>query len=576
MEGQTISNLSFIHADLDSDNFFTTNSIQFIERPIYNYLGLQFGNNAMYMNDDLISEGGHPFIDRQSNFYHLIKMNKENGFEAHTEIYLKGIDENLNFNLARFDGNVSVTTHEDLVYLYGSVKYTDSLFIKNEFISSIPRGGAFVFTFNEELELLDEFFYGMDTIVQQQDVELRVDANGDYHLSGRFSSTDTSFSLPIADQSLDIIDNISNDNTTYYYVKVNALTKLVEFANVYGGGQTDWQLIAGFVLDEDENACVLFNQFGNLEFNGELIPDAQYLYDVTQVCINEDSIIHYIHYEGPSFQEATSLHSFGTGANYEIIGTGGGPNYPLIIDSDSFYFDYPSNRLMMKRDASGEMQWMQNIYGPIGAINILDLNLHQSTESLWLSGSLRKDSTFYIEDVPLMQDFYGEGFLMELDEETGAFKRVFWSKIESDLDIEPHSQILKIGQENDGEFKIITHLGSRLNEEQNFYDYTIGDLTLPVSGKGELVIFDFKPDASSSTVEQEKMQSLFYPNPISPGQSFYSSDANNESYSVYNIGGIKVGEIRNNDTFPALIDGIYYLKSRKNGILGRIVVLGSW
>lgn len=572
--GQRISNMSVLRTDpTDQNNTFTTDAIQLTETEDHTYLGLQFGNSPMYFNDELITEGGHPFADNKYNYYYLLQLDAANKYENYTSIYLKGISKNISWNTGNFDRKVGFTTKDDLIYLYGAIIRTDSLFVKDRFVTMIPGGGAFVLTFNESLDVIDEFFFGLDSLATLNDVTLRVDQQGDYHLNGRFRSRDTSYRLPIGDQSLAIVDNIvSDDNSTHFYAKVHHDTKLVAFASVYGGGFTDWQNIAGFVVDEDENACILFNQFGNAEFNGVLVPDEQYLYDVSQFCINGDSMIYYIHYEGPGLQDAVALYSFESGTNYEIITTTGG-EYPFITGLDTLFFDYLTNKLIVKRDETGELQWMQNIYGPQGAINIEDMSYSPRTQSLWLSGNLRKDSTFYIDGVPLRQDYFGEGFLMELDEPTGLFRRVFWPKIETDIDSHPYTNILQIGQATEESFKVVSRVGFRDNTEQETYDYTIGSLTTPVSGRGEVYIFDLDPDGITATAEQMPPQAHSYPNPIRAGQVFRSADTVNDYYNIYNTSGQLVALIENDETFPMLRDGIYILKGNQNGRTTKVLVL---
>ena len=70
--------------------------------------------------------------------------------------------------------------------------------MKDEFIKSIPQNGAFVLTFNEQMELMDEFYFGMDAEARYNDFQVKVDASGDYHIAGRFFSDNANnFSLEI-------------------------------------------------------------------------------------------------------------------------------------------------------------------------------------------------------------------------------------------------------------------------------------------------------------------------------------------------------------------------------------------
>jgi len=133
--GQKISNYSVIQTDLDKyENSFSTQYLNYEESENYNYLGLQYGNLPLYQNEDLISEGGDPFTDNQFNYYYVLKMDKSNQYVDYTNIYLKEVNGDFNWNMAGFDSKMGMTTKDDYVYVYGTTQFTDSLFIKNEFI----------------------------------------------------------------------------------------------------------------------------------------------------------------------------------------------------------------------------------------------------------------------------------------------------------------------------------------------------------------------------------------------------------------------------------------------------------
>ncbi|MCI5093460.1 hypothetical protein [Phaeodactylibacter sp.] len=165
------------------------------------------------------------------------------------------------------------------------------------------------------------------------------------------------------------------------------------------------------------------------------------------------------------------------------------------------------------------------------------------------------------------------GFLMALDAGTGAFIEVFYPTMDADPGIQPYTDIRQIHGIGDGSLKVITQVGFRENELSPTYDYAIGDLTIPVAGKGELLIYDLKLDTGVSAQEVSVQKARAYPNPVSPGQRIYLSDASNNAYTLFSLAGKNLGSLKNEDAFPFVSPGLYLLKGNRDGRAFKILVV---
>lgn len=572
--GQQISNMTVIPIDLELPlQYLSIDHAAYEASAQYNYLGLQYGHLPLTANGELIAPGGRIFLDSNGNYYYVLQLGDDNEVQGYTNLYIKGFEEGWgNWNVAATGSNVGMITKNGLVYMYGSVSRTDSLFVKDEFVRSIPKNAAFVLTFNENLELIDDFFFGLDTLAVHEDVHLKVDNNGDYHIAGKFfNSSANNFQLEIGGALIDPIRNGYNTQT-FYYAIVDHATKLAKTSHSFGGIFSNWTKLLDFDLHNNQDVLILFEQSDELELNGEWLPNEPFPSDITLLCLNGDSLRYHINYEGPALQTGHLIEKLRNNHSYEYIRTEGG-EAPFVINGEPILYDSTLNNLIISRNPAGEVAWIQNIQGPDGGGNdIFDITLSDDQTKIWVSGRLRQAEPFLIDGQTLMVDDQFGGFLMALDAETGAFIEVLYPIMEADPDIQPYTDIRQIHGIGDGSLKVITQVGFRENELSPNYDYTIGDLTIPVAGKGELLIYDLKLDTGVSAQEVSVQKSRAYPNPVSPGQRIHFSEDSNDTYILYTLAGKNLGSLKNEDAFPLISPGLYLLKGDREGRIFKILV----
>ena len=563
--------MTVIQTDLENhDNSFSTEDLIYQESSQYNYIGLQFGSLPLVVNDDVIFEGGNIYFDRNWNYFHVIQTEKNNQLEGSTYLYLKREDEDFNWNVATFDGSIGMTVKDDLVYIYGSTRFTDSLFVKDEFIKSIPGGGAFILTFNEDLELIDDFFYGLNFNAKHGDVKVEIGSNRDYHIAGRFfTNTTDDFDLEVGGEVISPIQQ-GFETQTFYYVIVDHETKQARYINSFGGIYNDQARLHDFKINDEDNALILFDQSDELQLNGQMLENNPDFLDVSLLCLYEDSLKYYVNYEGPAAQTGHLIEKLDNNFTYEYLRSRGGV-HPFIINQDSIYFDSLQNHLIINRNPNGEIEWMQNIQGPAGGSDIFDIALSKDHSTLWLSGTLKTGFPFLIDNQELLVENRFGGFLLGLDAVTGEFINVLYPVMESDEGISPYTTMPQIHEVETGKLKILSRLGFATNILENTYDYSIGDLTIPVAGKGELVLFDLDPDFAVATNELIDTKNNIYPNPITPGQIIHLNNSSKKSFTLYSTIGEKIGKVNNNSSFPSIPDGLYWLESEDRTIFQLIV-----
>ena len=573
--GQQISNRTVIPIDLELPlKYLSLNHAAYEASAQYNYLGLEYGHLPLTANGELIAPGGRIFLDSKGNYYYVLQLDDENEVQGYTNLYIKGFEEGWgNWNVAATGSNVGTTTKNDLVYIYGSVSRTDSLFVKDEFVRSIPGNAAFVLTFNENLELTDDFFYGLDTLAAHGDVHLKVDDDGDYHIAGKFfNSSANNFQLEIGGALIDPIRDGYNTQT-FYCAIVDHVTKLAKTSHSFGGINSSMTKLLDFELHDNQDALILFEQSDELELNGEWLSNEVFPGDITLLCLNGDSLRYHVNYEGPALQTGHLLKKLRNNHTCEYIRTEGG-EAPFVINGESILYDSTLNNLIINRNPAGEVAWVQNIQGPGGGGNdIFDITLSDDQTKIWVSGRLRQAEPFLIDGQTLIVNDQFGGFLMALNAETGAFIEVLYPRMDADPGIQPYTDIRQIDGIDDGSLKVITQIGFRENVLSPTYDYTIGDLTIPVAGRGELLIYDLKLDTGVSAQEVSVQKNRAYPNPVSPGQSIYFSDDSNNAYMLFSLAGKNLGSLKNEDTFPFVSPGLYLLKGNRDGRVFKVLVV---
>lgn len=206
--GQQISNRIVMLIDLELFlKYFFFNYVVYEVLVQYNYLGFEYGYLFLIVNGELIVFGGCIFFDSKGNYYYVFQLDDENEVQGYINLYIKGFEEDWgNWNVVVIGFNVGMIVKNDLVYIYGLVSCMDSFFVKDEFVRSIFGNVVFVLMFNENLELIDDFFYGLDMFVVYGDVYLKVDDDGDYYIVGKFFNFSVNnFQLEIGGVLIDFI-----------------------------------------------------------------------------------------------------------------------------------------------------------------------------------------------------------------------------------------------------------------------------------------------------------------------------------------------------------------------------------
>lgn len=567
---QAISNVAIISDLEEQKNGFDFTAVNLERTTNYNYITFEVPSRNFYWDNELILPyDSDPDASRTADIS-ILQFDDENKFSKKLIIRCK---RNLSpfGNIARYNES-GILTKEDKLYVYGSMELSDSIMINGVTQKRFNGNGSFVYRFNEDLELEDEYYFSIDSTINNHFAGFEVGENGDYHLAGFFMKQDDNgdgmYSLQVSGDSIPSTTveldttNFHIDNSTYYYVVLDGESKEVKRNIPIQGSGVVAPYLSDVALDEEENFFITAEDRGGLSIYGHTAPnDRGYPLGTVSMSLDKRDSVNFISlYEGLGSQYLTNIELI----DDEFVLEVGSSEYgdTLFIDNDFVTKNNQEVSFLTKRDKDGVVDWVKLLSCESG-IGILGIDVEES-KNVWIGGSAGGD--YCLDQLSEFEDLgFRNGYLAKLNHEDGNILNLYQVKMNVDS-FEYGTPIVNLMSLQNDKVKIICLVGTN-NVNSETYELSIGAGTIEVPAKGELVIFDFDPLVSNTDESNiEDNMTTIYPNPLTQGETPTIKNVGlGSDIDILDLYGTLITKYTYGMDLPTLKSGIYFLNVGVNG-----------